>query len=411
MFHSRSGLLSGLAVPIALLWAGLAQAEEPIVVTLIDMSVDGAAQAEIAHDVARAIRRNEQLRFRDVNETLNVGGEDHHVSNVRSAQGLLRSALNRMKVKEYQDAAEELESAVTNLSISFSHVPDQDLVSEVMLLHGAAMLLSGEAKSAHKAFIRASEFRPKFEVKPILEPYGAAVLAAYNKAHTEVLNRDMITYEITSKPPHAEVWVNGSYFGLTPTFVKRFKGSQFIRLNKHGYARYSKVLVTQEPQTVAIELVRARRWPAYVSAKGRLDEVFDGAVEGNDLSEAGGMLNAGRAVILRATGTRDKMQIKLALANLSGRQVVRRLSREIKWLRRDKDAIEKLVLELFKTPDLPIGAQGPEVRTESVFSKWWFWGVVGGVAAGSIAAWMLLDDTATPPPKYAPGTGGLIMKF
>ena len=411
MFHCRSRLVLGLGVLLTLLWSGAASADEPIVVTLIDMSIDGAAQGEIAHDVARAIRRNDLLRFRDANESLNVGGEDQHVSNTRSAKGLLRSAKNRIKVKEYEDAAEELETAVTNLSISFSHLPDQSIVSEVMLLHGSALLLGGDPKAAHKALVRACEFRPKFDAKPIIAPYGAKVAAAWEKARTEVFNREMVTYEITSKPAHAEVWVNGSYFGLTPTFVKRFKGPQYIRLNKHGYARQGMVTPMIEARTISFKMVQARRWPAYVSSRERLEEVFEGAVEGNDLSEAGGLLNASRAVILKATGTREKMTISLALANLSGRQVVKRLKREMTWLRRDKNAIEKLVSELFKAPDMPVGAQGPEVRTESVFSKWWFWGVIGGVAVGSVAAWMLLKETDPPDPKYAPGTGGLIIKF
>ena len=397
--------LFGLLAPVA------TSAEEPVVVTLIDMSVDGAAQGEIAHDVARAIRRNPQLKYRDVNETLNVGGEDQHVSNARSAKGLLRSALNRMKVKEYEDAAEELESAVTNLSISFAHMPDQSVVTQVMLLHGTSLLLSGEKKAAHKAFVRACEFKPKLKADAVLKPYGGKVTAAWEKARTEVFNRDMVSYEITPKPAHAEVWVNGTYFGLTPTFVKRFKGAQYIRMNKHGYGRLSKVVQMKEGHTVAIELKEARRLPAYASIRERMDEVFDGAVEANDLSEAQGLLNSGRAVFLRASGTREKMTISLALANLSGRQVVKRITHKMTWLRRDKVAIEKLITELFKSPDMPVGSEGPQVTTETVFTKWWFWGLVGGVAAGSIATYYLLQDNDPTPPKYAPGTGGLIIKF
>ncbi len=398
-------------VAVGLLAPLHAGADEPMVVTMIDMSVDGAAQGEIAHDVARAIRRNPKLRYRDVNETLNVGGEDQHVSNARSAKGLLRSALNRMKVKEYEDAAEELETAVTNLSISFSHVPDQSMVSRVMLLHGAALLLSGEPKAAHKAFVRACEFKPKLKAQATLEPYGAKVAAAWESARTEVFNRGMVSYEITSKPAHAEVWVNGTYFGLTPTFVKRFTGSQFIRINKQGFGRQGKVVQMKTGNTVGFELKTARRVPAYASIRERLDEVFDGAVEGNDLSEAQGLLNASRAVFLRTSGTREAMTVQLALANLSGRQVVKRLTRKMTWMRRDKKAIEALITELFKAPDLPVGAEGPQVRTETVFGKWWFWGIVGGAAVGSVAAYYLLTDTDPTPPKHPPGTGGLIIKF
>ena len=337
MSHSLSRLTFAAAA-VGLLAPLSAAADEPVVVTLIDMSVDGAAQGEMAHSVARAIRRNAQLRYRDVNETLNVGGEDLHVSNARSAKGLLRSALNRMKVKEYEDAAEELESAVTNLSISFAHVPDQSMVTRVLLLHGTALLLSGEKVASHKAFIRACEFKPKLKAKAVLEPYGAKTLKAWEMARSEVFNREMITYEVTSKPAHAEVWVNGTYFGLTPTYVRRFRGAQYIRINKHGHGRLSKVIQMKKGKVVAVQLKEARRLPAYASIRERLDEVFDGAVEANDLSEAQGLLNSGRAVFLKVTGTREKMNVQLALANLSGRQVVKRLNRKMSWLRVDKAA-------------------------------------------------------------------------
>lgn len=411
MPHSRFALtLFLLALPVGL-WTGQARADEPVVVTLIDMSVDGAAQREIAHDVGRAIRQDDKLRYRDPNESLNVGAEDQHVSNVRSGEGLLKSALNRLKVKEYEDAAEELLGAATNLTISFAHVVDQAVVSRAMALQGAALVLAGDDKGAHKAFVRAVEFRPKDQLHPELKEYGDKVIAAYDKARSEVLQRATITYEITTKPPHAEVWVNGTYFGLTPTFVKRNQGTQFIRINKQGFARVGKVLQMTEGKQVSVELERARRAPAFDSVRERLEEIFDGAIESNDLSEAQGLLNASRAVFLRVSGTREKMNIQLALANLSGRQVVNRLSREVSWMRRDKKVIDNLIIELFKAPELPIGIEGPEVRTETVLTKWWFWGLIGGAVAGSVTAYLLLRDTETAPPKYKPGTGGLIIKF
>ena len=133
--------------------------------------------------------------------------------------------------------------------------------------------------------------------------------------------------------------------------------------------------------------------------------------KGPEHPEAQGLLNSNLAIVMHASGTREKMKVQLALANLAGRQVVKRLTRELPWMRRDKKAIEALVSDLFKVSDLPIGAEGPEFRTETVFHKWWFWSLVGVVGVGTVAAVTMLGETETVKPKHAPGTGGLIIKL
>ncbi|MCO4763530.1 MAG: PEGA domain-containing protein [Myxococcales bacterium] len=410
MKHSPMSHLSVLALLAGVLaTAQPAKAADQQTVTLIDLSSDGRAQREIAHDVARALRRHPKIRFRSVSETLNVGGEDLHRNNVRSAKSLLRSATNRMKVKEWEDAAEELESAVTNLISSFAYAPNQKFVEQVLVLHGVALYKSGEKKDAARAFRRSIAFHPK--TKHDLSKYGKGVMAAYAKARDKILLRKPVTWEIRTEPANAEVWVNGRYYGLSPTFVRSFSGPQYIRLTKQGYARFGKIKTLKKDNSKAsFTLKAARRRPAFVGILERLVEIFDGAVEPNDLSEAQGLLNSPQAVALLVTGSREKMKVQLALANLSGRQVVKRLTRTMPWMRRDKKAVEKLVIELFKAPDIPKHV-APVVRTDTVFKKWWFWGAVGVVAAGAVTAAVLLSRTTEPPAKYKPGEGGLIIRF
>lgn len=412
--NTRAGLRAlGAALSLVLsgglLLPSAAQAADRQTVTLIDLSADGRAQREIAHDVGRALRRDKSVRFRPVEETLNIGAEDVHRNNVRSAMGLMRSAKNRVKVKEWEDAAEELESAVTNLLSSFAFAPDQKFVEEVLILHAVALFKSGEKRDAQQAFERSVAYHPK--TKHDLSAYGAKVVAAYAKARDTVLLRQQVSWEVRTEPANAEVWVNGRYYGLSPTFVRSFAGDQFIRLTKQGYARWGKVQVVKKENTaLSFTLKAARRKPALDDMLERLSEIFDGAVEPSDLSEAQGLLNAPQAVVLRVTGTREKMKVQLALANLAGRQVVKRISRDMPWLRRDKKAVEKLVQALLKAPEIPKN-QAPIVRTDTVFKKWWFWGAVGVVAAGATTAAILLSRTTTAPPKYKPGEGGLVVHF
>ncbi|MEY3013291.1 MAG: hypothetical protein RIT45_2026 [Pseudomonadota bacterium] len=404
----RGARLIALALTVAVPLTSFA--DDRTIVTLIDLSREGTPEREIAHDVARALRVADKLRYRDPDEVLNVGGEDAHATNIRSGRSLLRSARKALAGKEWRDAADELESAVTAYVGSFSHAGDEDAIEEVMALQGAALFLAGDKAGAERAFTRSVEFRPRAKID--LSGYGAPVVAAYDKAREAVLLRGDVTFEVRTSVPNAEVWVNGRYFGLSPSFVKSLAGPQYIRISKHGYARAGRLqVIKSDNAVVTFELAAAHRKPAWDALRERLGEIFDGAVEPNDLSVAQGLLNAGMAVIVHCTGTREKMQIRLALANLAGRQVIKRLSRDVSWLRRDKKVLEEMVRELFAAPDLPPAAEGPEVRTESVFSKWWFWGLVGGVVAGSVTAAVLLGDTEPVAPKYKAGTGGLVLKF
>ena len=402
------GLLA--ATTLVITAPGVATAGEQVV-TLIDLSVDSGAAHEIAHDIARAIRRTKNTRYHSVNNSLNVGAEDVHRTNVRSGQSLYRSAMSRLRDGDFEEAAEELESAVTNYQESFAFTLDHVHVANIMVMHGVALYKSKDRKAARKAWVRAAEFRPKH--KADISKWGSKIERAYNKARDSVLNRPYVVFEVRTKPAHAEVWCNGRYFGLSPAFVRGFKGRQFVAIRKHRFARMGKVKTVKrgEGDVIDFEMAAARKQQVYDTLRESLGEVFDGAVERNDLSSARGLLNAGSAVILRTTGSRDKMTIQLAMANLDGRQVVKRISKQMPWLRRDKKAMEALVAELFKAPETPKGADGPIVRKDTVFTKWWFWAGAAGVVGGSVAAYLLLSSDETLDARYRTGTGGLAVQF
>jgi hypothetical protein len=401
--------LVGVALLVAPAAVTPALAEDAPLVTLFDLSRDDAATGEIAFDVARALKRSKQVRYRDIDESLNVGGEDLQVSAVKSGAGLMKTGTEKLKAGNYEDAADDLDNAVSSYLSAFAHMPDTDPLARAMSLQGVAQLLGGDTKGATASFSRSTQLDPKYEQD--FTEYPPKVQQLYDAARKAVLARAKVDYEIRTDPPNARVYVNGRYMGLSPTYVSSLEGEQFISIAKNGYARKAKLTRVDQPGVVLEEeLEAARRKPALENISTRLMEVFDGAVEPNDLTEAQGLVATPYAVALRATGSREKMKIELALANLAGRQVVNRVTREISWMRRDKEAIDALVADLLKTPDVPID-QVPQVQTRSVFKTWWFWTVIGGVAVGSTAAILLASESDPVPPTYAPGTGGLKIQF
>ena len=380
--------------------------------TLFDLSADEPALREIAFDVARSLRRSKQVRYRDLDDQLNLGGEDTLVASVRSGEGLVRSGAQKLQGAKYPAAAEDFEAAVESYLQAYALLPDLTVLPRAMALLGVAQLLGGEEDKARANFARSVQADLKYEQD--FTEFPSRVQAAYDAARKEVLARPRIEYELKTTPSNARVYVNGVYQGLSPVWVRTAAGEQFIALAKHGSARRAKVLQQpgQNPAEVAEDLPPAKRKAAFEGVTDRLSEIFDGAVEPSDLTDAQGLAGATYAVALRASGSRDKMKVELALANLAGRQVVNRLNREISWQKRDKELIDKLVDELFHIPELPAWEGPPAPVSTPVYKTWWFWTVIGVAAAGSVAAVVLATrKQAAPAPKYGSGQGGLLIRF
>ena len=392
------------------LTAPAARAQDVIHTTLFDLSADDAAAREIAFDVSRALRKSKQVRFRDLDESLNVGGEEMQVSSVKSGDGLVKSGRARLDKKEFVDAADDFDNAVASYLTAYAHLVDLTVVPRALALHGAALLLGGEAKAGAAAMLRAVQADPKAEID--LAEFPAKVQQVFDDAKKKAAGLSKVDFEVVSTPPNAKVYVNGRYAGLTPTYVNSVAGEQFIALGKQGWTRKALVQsVTQPGQQVVATLEPARRKPVYDGSRERLLEIFDGAVEGDDLTQAQGLCSTPYAVALRASGSREKMKVELALANLSSRQVVQRVVRELPWMKRDRDAIDKMVEDLLKPPEVKIETGVQKVETKSILKTWWFWTILGAIGVGSAVAYKLA--TAEPPvtPKYPPGHGGLLIEF
>lgn len=406
--HRRTALVCLALFGQALLPGPLLAQEVPLV-TLFDLSSDDAAAREIAYDVARALRKSKQVRFRDIDESLNVGGEEMQISSAKSGDGFMKAGSAKLKKGEHADAAEDLDSAVASYLAAYAHLQDPSVLPRAMALLGVALLLSGDQKGATAAFQRATRADAKLEQD--FTGYPPKVQQVYDAARKTVLAAAKVDFEIETRPPYAEVYVNGRYMGLSPTYVSSVAGEQFIALSKHGYARKAKIIqVPESGQKLDETLDPARRKQAFESIKERLQEIFGGAVEPNDLTEAQGLVALPFVVVVRASGSREKMKVELALANLAGRQVVNRITKDVPWLKRDRDTIDKVMEELLKAPEVPID-KAPEIRTRSILTTWWFWAVVAGVAGGSVLAYKLASSEDPLPPTYNEGQGGLIVQF
>jgi len=421
MNHKRcaSGRFRFVAWLLVALWATApvapARADDVMHVALVDLSVEEAATREIAFDVARALRAARQVRVAELDSALNLGGEDIQRESAKSADQAVAAALKKLDAKAYDDAVEELDNAIGNYLIAYAILADTTIVPKTMALLATAQLLSGDQKGADKNFERAAQCDQKAALQIDVTRYSPKAQAAFTKARSAVAARDTVDFEIRTEPPNARVYVNGRYMGLTPTFASSTKGEQLISISKQGYARKArKLIVDKADQVVDERLEPARRAAALDAMRPGLEAVAGGATRPDVLAEAEGLLGTSHVVLLRATGTRAKMRVSLALANLRSRQVINQIARDIAWENRDKatrEQIDRLVDEVLK-PRVIVAPTGPTVvEAKPIYQRWWFWTVIGAVAAGSAAAWYFAPETAQPTPAFAKGTGGVLIQF
>ncbi len=398
---------------VALIAGRPALADEAMSLTLIDLSDEEAATREIAFDVSRAVKKSKAVRFADLDAALNLGGEEVQVTSAKTADQLAKSGLGKLKAGQHEDAVEDFDNSVGNYLIAYAVLADTAVYARTMALFGAAQFLTGDTKGAEKTFEKAVQADQKAPLD--ISEFSPKAQTLLDKARQSVSRRDQIDFEIRTDPPNARAYVNGRFMGLTPVFASSTKGEQLISLSKQGSARKARKIVVDKGGVVLEErLEPARRSAAFEGLRPGLTQVVSGQNKPEVLQEAEGVVAVPFALLLRSTGTREKMKVELALTSLNSRQVINAVSRDVRWESRDKETreqIDKMVDEVLK-PRVIVAPEAPkEVQAKPIYKRWWFWTIVAAVAGGSVAAYYLMPGSETPAPGHAPGTGGLLIQF
>lgn len=392
-----------------------ALAEETMTITLVDLSAEEAATREIAADVARVLKKTKNVRYVDLDAALNLGGEEIQTSSARAADQSYKAGMAKLDAGKFEDAADELQNAVDNYAIAYSVLADMTLYPRSLVMLAVAQLLSGDAKGADKNFERAVQADQKATSDIDVSKYSPKAQTALVKARTAVAAREQVDFEIKTDQPNARVFVNGRSMGLTPTFATSTKGDQIISITKQGFARkVRKISVEKSGAVVDEKLDPARRSAALESLRKGLITVAGGGSAPEVLSEAEGLLAAPMALLLHCSGTREKMTVSIGLANLSSRQVINQVTRDVKWESRDKatkEQIDRLVDDVLKPRVIVAPVDPGIIEAKPIYKKWWFYAILGAVAAGSVYAYSKASETAPVKPAYTKGTGGVLIQF
>jgi len=382
----------------------------------VDASEDTSEHARVAHDVRRALKRRSDYKLMQIHGVLNAGDEVEAQNDIKTAQGFHEAGQNAFDAGEVEDASEQFESAARLMEKSFATLTDITEYRALLLRLGEARLATGDRRGAARAFEQAVIFRARGWEAPL----GADATEALEKAREVIERRPTGAVSISTEPPHAEVWVNGRYSGISPLTVTSLTvGEHVVSVAKEGYARKTATIdcAGDELNATDITLDPARRKPLYDQLVGALrDEVSrttgprTGAVEAT--KGIGSLLLGEVGVVVSTSGPIERARVDLYLVDPVSRRFLNRVSKTLDISTRQKVAMVELVGHLLDI-DYGVALGGSPVKPIDSYdgpltSKWWFWSAIGVGTIGAVTA-AIMSTQEDPPP--APTTGSMIVRF
>ncbi|MBM4388751.1 MAG: PEGA domain-containing protein, partial [Deltaproteobacteria bacterium] len=271
--------------------------------------------------------------------------------------------------------------------------------------------------------VNALLFKPDSELSSADAPDDLQIFFKSAKEKVAKLGKGSIY--INTYPAGARIEIDGVFKGTTPLPVEGLKvGEHYVSAKLDGYSRFSlKIMVNDEfEEKYDFTLKHARKKKIFedIAAKLRVNAVSDEIDGSASLTELKGMFFADYAILMDCRCKQTPPTLKMYFANL----FTKKLISSIKYPQKsdapeiDKTVVAGLVDEIFgaeekrmkRLAEIAESAAG-KPQKKSIFSKWWFWTLLGGAALGSVSAVLLLTKGGESEGFDHDGSGALIIRF
>ena len=384
--------------------------------------------AAAAAGVARALGYSKQhpdYLVKNLHEVLNTGGEQDRLTDIQNGKSYYEAGLKAMEAGETDDAVLQLSDAAILLERSFVFLRKPKTFKTLLLHLGSAQLANGLKKDASKSFERAVLMGARAKWVPL----EGRALKLFNAAKTSVYRKPGGTIEVITEPPNVEVYVDGTFRGVSPMNVPNvLEGKHIVTLKKLGFKRLTKTVDVQggeENTEVFEDLEYARR---HILLKQLFDklpqsvamaEKSDDKVGGEAIGLVKRMLQCELAVILRVRSIDGGQEVQAMVFDTMSRKLLNTRTELIQLQAnlRNRTAFRAFTKELMSFDyALALGAAsdpGPAVVEDGgIVSKWWFWTAVGAVVVGATAGGLYyVMNQEDPPPFEKDGSGALVIAF
>ena len=391
--------------------------------TLVVVAGDPGAEAPAAR-VFRTARENmRQARaftFKDADIVLGRPEDSPGPSRAKELYSKGREAYDNL---ELELAVKMLRMAARDLDARMDEVLDRDLLTDVYIYWGSALVLSGKKNQGEKIFRRLLVLHPDAQLDSMVFP--PSLTATFNRIANEVQRSATGGLRVDSSTLGAEVWVDGIFRGISPVTLERLvEGEHIVRLVRRGHHNWGrKKTVHANSQEVIRQGLKPL--PGFERLNGLCVRMSD-AAGSETYSQAAGELMDWMGVeraffILVETGAEGLV----VRAYYYDRISQSRLKAQKKIFDPADPSFDDMI-NLFCTTlymdvsgqviagagqstgvETEITGRREEENGDSIVSSWWLWTAIGVVAAGGVglALYFVLGG------EESPGEGEVLFRF
>lgn len=386
----------------------------------------GEPEAEVpAARIFRAARENmRQARaftFKDVDDVL---GRPAGPAGASRAEELYQKGREAYDNLELEEAVKLLRQAARDLDARVDEVLDRQTFTDIYIYWGAALVLSGKKKQGEKIFRKLLVLHPDSELDSMVFP--PSLTATFSRIASEVQRSGTGGLRIDSSTPGAEVWVDGTFRGISPVALERLaEGEHIIRLVRRGYRNWGR---KKRVHAGSQEVIRQGLTPlaGFERLKALGVRLADEAGSETYPAAAGELmdwLGVERAFFFLVGPGSGGINVSAYYYDRLSQSC---LKAQKKTFNPNDPSFDDMV-NLFCTalymdvsgqvisstqPDSSAGTEisgytEEDTGEESVLSSWWLWTAIGVVAAGGagLALYFILGG------EEGPGEGEVIFRF
>ena len=392
---------------------------------LVVVASDPEAEKPAAR-IFRAARENmSQARaftFKDVDDVL---GRPAGPAGASLAEELYQKGREAYDNLELEEAVKLLRQAARDLDARVDEVLDRKTFIDIYIYWGASLVLSGKKKQGEKIFRKLLVLHPDSELDSMVFP--PSLSATFSRIAGEVQRSGTGGLRIDSSTPGAEVWVDGTFRGISPVVLERLaEGEHIIRLVRRGYRNWGR---KKRVHAGSQEVIRQGLTPlaGFDRLKALGVRIADEAGSDTYPEAAGELmdwLGVERAFFFLVGPGAGGFSVSAYYYDRLSRSCLKAQKKTFN----PKDPSFDDMVNLFctalymdvsgqvisstrpdSTPGTEISSGYTEEDTgeESVLSSWWLWTAIGVVAAGGagLALYFILGG------EEGPGEGEVIFRF
>ena len=395
-----SVLLLFLSTPLATVRADEPPKDPLVRVTALMLHHPGVNDAQIApltRAFDEALKQNSRLEQKDLETRLEDFAQEKPAGEIETARTTYGEGVKALGSLDLPNAIKKLHAAVDGLSKVLPFIKKQEL-ADAMCALGVAYFQQGDKKEAKNTFTRLLVWRADHVYDA--EKFPPSVVGLFDEAKKGLDKLKRGSLEIRSEPPGAQTYVDGKYFGVTPAIAEGLLvGEHWVTLKKEGFRKavLSGSVSAKYQQTVTAQLDRSAKYLLVEQSITAVEKIMGQAKLDDTADNFKDFLLLDHGVFVRASAGAqpNTLNAEVFLYDLRTRELMKRISRTVTADAPGGDVaaiVEALYTKISYEAELtqPKEAEPPkQIKRKPIYTRWWFWTIIGVAAGGVIAAGVL----------------------